>query len=74
MNKETFENLIAAKPVGETVRITVLRNDDLRTLEIKLAAATDAPYRIVQMPSATDEQKRIYQEWITGVQARTKGH
>src|SRR5256714_398080 len=58
VNKETFEALIAAKPEGDTVHITVFRNDDLRTLDIKLTGMTDSPYRIVPTPPATPEQKR----------------
>ncbi|HYW72007.1 MAG TPA: PDZ domain-containing protein [Pyrinomonadaceae bacterium] len=65
LNKEAFEAVIAAK-VEETVRITVLRNEDLRTLEIKLGAKTDAPDRMVQLPSTTDQQKRVYQSWLNG--------
>src|SRR6185369_1254869 len=60
LNKEAFETAIAAKP-EETVRITVLRNDELRTLEIKLGTKSNLPYRIRQLPSMSDEQKRIYQ-------------
>jgi predicted metalloprotease with PDZ domain len=66
VNKESFEARIASKRAGDTVRITVFRNDDLRTLDIKLTSVVDAPYRIVQSPSATDEQKRIYQSWLNG--------
>ncbi len=65
MKREAFEAAIAAK-LDETVRITVLRNDDLRTLEIKLGATTDAPYRIVQLPAPSELQKRIYESWLNG--------
>jgi len=65
-NKEAFEARIAAKGPVDTIRLTVFRNDDLRTLEIKLGATIDVPYRLVQSPSATDEQKRIYQSWLNG--------
>jgi len=66
VNKESFEARIASKRVGDMVRITVFRNDDLRTLDIKLGAAVDAPYRIVPSASANGEQKRIYQSWLNG--------
>jgi predicted metalloprotease with PDZ domain len=65
MNKEAFEAAIAAE-LNQPVRITVLRNDNLRTLEIKLGRKSDLPYRIRQLASLTDEQKRIYQSWING--------
>jgi predicted metalloprotease with PDZ domain len=64
VDQETLEALIAAKRPGATVRITVFRSDDVRTFEIKLAGRVDAPYRIVPLPNASDQQKRIYQAWI----------
>jgi predicted metalloprotease with PDZ domain len=70
VNRETFEALIAAKRAGDVVRITLLRNNDLRTLEIKLGATADVPYQIVQLPSATDEQKRRGAAWLSGQTAR----
>ena len=66
VNKELFEALIRAKPLGSVVRVTVFRNDDLRTLDIKLGSRVDVPYRIVQLPSLSDQQKRIYQSWLSG--------
>jgi predicted metalloprotease with PDZ domain len=66
VNKESFEARIAAKRRGDVVRITLFRSDDLRTLEITLSALEDFTYRIMQLPSATDEQKRIYQSWLNG--------
>lgn len=69
VNKETFESLIAAKHQSETIHITIFRNDDLRTLDIKLGGTIDAPYRIVPMPQASEEQKRRYGGWINGVRS-----
>ena len=64
VDKDTFEALIAAKRPGDTVRLTVFRFDDLRTFDIRLAGRVDAPYRIVLLPNASAEQKRIYQAWL----------
>lgn len=66
VNKETLEARIASKRPGETVQITLFRNDDLRTFEIKLGGRNDAPYRLVRMPSANEQQKKIYQSWLNG--------
>jgi len=64
VSKELFEKLIRAKPLGSVIRVTVFRNDDLRTFEVKLGSRVDAPYRIFQLPSANEQQKRIYQSWL----------
>jgi predicted metalloprotease with PDZ domain len=70
VNKETFETLIAAKRPGDTVRLTVFRFDDLRTLDIRLGGRIDAPYRIAPLPNASAEQKRIYRAWLGEGQSR----
>ena len=66
VNRDLFERLIGAKHPGDIIHLTLFRNDDLRTLEIKLGGRRDAPYRIVQLGSPTDEQNRIYQSWLNG--------
>ena len=66
VNKELFETLIAAKRPGDVVQVTLFRDDNLRTLDIKLGGRVDVPYRIVQLPSVSDQQKRIYQSWLSG--------
>ena len=63
VTKETFDARIAEKKPGDTVRVTVFRFDDLRTFEIRLGGS-DAPFRILPLADANDEQKRIYQAWL----------
>jgi predicted metalloprotease with PDZ domain len=65
VNKELFETLIRTKPLGSVVRVTLFRNEDLRTFEIKLGNRVNVPYRIVQLPSRTDGQKQIYESWMS---------
>ena len=69
VDKDTFEALIAAKRPGDTVHISIFRNDDLRTFDIKLGGTVDAPYRIVPIAQATDEEKRIAGGWLSGVRS-----
>ncbi len=64
VNKELFETLISDKKPGDVVHLTLFRDDNLRTLEIKLGGRVDVPYRIVQLPSPTNQQKRIYRSWL----------
>jgi predicted metalloprotease with PDZ domain len=66
VNRDQFEGLIAAKRPGAVIHLTLFRNDDLRTLDIKLGGRRDTPYRIVQLSAASDDQKRIYQSWLNG--------
>jgi len=64
VTKETFEARIAEKKPGDTVRVMVFRFDDLRTFDIRLGSHVDAPFRILPLAQASDEQKRIYQAWL----------
>jgi len=64
VTKETLDARIAEKKPGETVRVTVFRFDDLRTFDIRLGSQVDAPFRILPLADANDEQKRIYQAWM----------
>ena len=64
VNSDRLMALVRAERPGDTIRLTVFRNDDLRTLLIKLASRVDAPYRIVQLPSRNQQQKLIYDSWM----------
>ncbi len=68
VTKETFNARIAEKKPGETVRVTVFRSDDLRTFDVRLGSQVDAPFRILPLADANDEQKRIYQAWLGAAQ------
>jgi predicted metalloprotease with PDZ domain len=65
VNKELFETLLRSKRPETVIRVTVFRNEDLRTFEIKLGSRPNAPYRIVPLPTRTDLQKQIYESWMS---------
>ena len=65
-NKEFFEARLAEKRPGDLVTLTIFRSDDLSTLLIKLGRSTDATYRIVPVDNPSDQQKQIYQSWLSG--------
>jgi len=58
-----FARLAEKKP-GDTVHLTVFRDDELRTVDITLGTRNPAPYRIIALAQPTDEQKRSYQAWL----------
>ena len=64
VNKDLFESLIGGKRPGDTIHLTIFREDNLRTLDIKLGGRVDAPYQIEQEPSPTEAQKQIYRSWL----------
>jgi predicted metalloprotease with PDZ domain len=66
VNLESFDARVAEKKPGERVQITLFRNDDLRTFEIRLGGRVVAPYTIVPVPNPTSEQRQTYQKWLGG--------
>jgi predicted metalloprotease with PDZ domain len=69
-NKEFVDARIAEKRPGDLITLTIFRSDDLSTLLIKLGARVDSVYRIVPVDNAVDEQKRIYQSWLSAPPAK----
>jgi predicted metalloprotease with PDZ domain len=65
-----FQARLDEKKPGDVVHLTIFRNDILRNIDVKLGARNAAPYRIVPVTQPTDLQKRIYQEWLSGLQNR----
>lgn len=63
-NSDRLVALIRAKRSGEVIKLTVFRDGDLRTLQIKLGSRIDAPFRIFPLPSRTEQQKKIYDSWM----------
>jgi predicted metalloprotease with PDZ domain len=64
VNLESFDARLAEKKPGDRVTLTLFRNDDLRTFEIKLGGRAVAPYRLLPVPNPTSEQRQAYQKWI----------
>ncbi|MDQ3907014.1 MAG: PDZ domain-containing protein, partial [Acidobacteriota bacterium] len=49
---------------GDEIRVTVFRNDDLRTLTIKLGARPPDSFRIAAVKNPTPDQARLYEQWM----------
>lgn len=65
VTKEFFDARMAEKRPGQLANLTIFRFDDLSSLPIKLGSSSDAIYRIVPAENPTDEQKRVYQSWLS---------
>jgi predicted metalloprotease with PDZ domain len=59
-----FLALLSAKHPSDIIRLTLFRNDDVRTLDIRLGARVAADYQIAPLPARTEQQKRIYDSWM----------
>lgn len=64
-NREFFEARIAEKKPGDVITLTIFRSDDLRTLMVTLGARSDVSFRILAVKQPSDEQKQIYQSWLS---------
>jgi predicted metalloprotease with PDZ domain len=66
VNLESFDARLAEKKPGDRVTITLFRNDDLRTFDVRLGGRAVATYRILPVPNPTAEQRQAYQKWLGG--------
>lgn len=64
-NKRFFESRLAEKKPGDILNLTIFRADDLSTLIIKLGERVASTYRIIPVAAPTDQQKKIYQSWLS---------
>jgi predicted metalloprotease with PDZ domain len=55
---------LGEKKVGDKIRLTIFRFDELREIEITLGGKGNASYRIVPVPNPTAEQKALYQSYM----------
>jgi len=56
--------LVRSKKPGEQIRLTVFRNDDVRTIDIKLGSHIVADYQIVPLRNRSEQQRSIYDSWL----------
>ena len=56
--------LIESKKPGDKIRLTYFRLDRLRETEITLGGRAKPDYKIAPLENATDEQKRLYREYL----------
>jgi predicted metalloprotease with PDZ domain len=63
-NTKRLIALLGSKRPGDVIRLTVFRNDDVRTLDIKLGNRIAADYEIAEFSTRSEQQKRIYDSWL----------
>ncbi|MGI8638931.1 MAG: M61 family metallopeptidase, partial [Pyrinomonadaceae bacterium] len=62
---QTFlQSYLSQMKSGDKVKLTVFRFDALRELEITLSEQANQNYSIVPLENPTDEQKRLYKEYL----------
>ncbi|HEY8560219.1 MAG TPA: PDZ domain-containing protein [Pyrinomonadaceae bacterium] len=68
-NQTFLGNYIGEKKVGDKIKLTVFRFDELRDIEITLGGRARAAYQIAALENPTDEQRTIYKNFV-GVDLR----
>ena len=63
-NQTFLGNYIGEKKIGDKVRLTIFRFDELRDIEITLGGRARTAYTIVAADAPTDEQKMIYKTFL----------
>lgn len=63
VTQQSFLARLAEKRPGDTLNLTLFRDDDLRTFAIKLGKRVTTDYHIVPVKQPTPEQTRQYRAW-----------
>jgi predicted metalloprotease with PDZ domain len=63
-NQTFLGNYIGEKKIGDKVRLTIFRFDELRDIEITLGGRARTAYTIVAADAPTDEQRAIYRTFL----------
>jgi predicted metalloprotease with PDZ domain len=64
VNQQSFLARLGEKRPGDTLNLTLFRDDDLRSFAIKLGARVVPDYRLLPVKQPTPEQTKQYKAWI----------
>lgn len=64
VRSKDLANRIADRKSGDTVKLTVFRNDKLREFEVTLRNQEVPAYKIVRVANPTELQRKIYEDWL----------
>ncbi|HEV7843797.1 MAG TPA: PDZ domain-containing protein, partial [Pyrinomonadaceae bacterium] len=64
VNQQLFSAKLGEKRPGDILNLTLFRDDDLRSMPIKLGLRTVTDYRILPVKQPTPEQTKQYRAWI----------
>ncbi len=70
VTRDILNARIAERRPGDELTLSVFRNDDLRTLRVRLGSRTEGSFRLTRTANPTPEQTRLYQAWL-GANAST---
>jgi predicted metalloprotease with PDZ domain len=63
-SQQFMQTYLGEKKVGDKIKLTVFRFDELREIEITLGATKPQNYRIVAVENPTDAQKALYKTYL----------
>ncbi|MDT4966013.1 MAG: hypothetical protein QOJ64_750 [Acidobacteriota bacterium] len=66
VNQQSYLARLGERRPGDTISLTIFRDDKLRTFSIKLGGRVVSDYRIVPVSQTTPEQIRQYRAWLGG--------
>jgi predicted metalloprotease with PDZ domain len=64
-SQQFLNSYLAEKNPGDKIKLTIFRNDDLRNFEITLGSLMPEQYRFAALSNPTEQQKRLYQNWLS---------
>jgi len=64
VNQQSFLARLGERKPGDTLNLTLFRDDQLRTFTVKLGKRTVTDYRILPVKQPSPEQIRLYRAWL----------
>lgn len=65
VNLDSFSARLGEKRPGDTINLTIFRDDDLRTFTIKLGKRMTVGYKVERVKQPTQEQMQQYRAWLS---------
>jgi predicted metalloprotease with PDZ domain len=63
-NQTFLQNYLGEKKVGDKIRLTIFRFDELREVELTLGGRARSAFQIAALENPTDEQKGVYKTFL----------
>jgi hypothetical protein len=55
---------VLGKKIGQTVKLSIRRGTEERTLDVKVGTREETTYRLVELPRASASQLKIREGWL----------
>jgi predicted metalloprotease with PDZ domain len=74
IDSASFVQRFSEKKVGSTVALTVMRRDQLMTVNVVVTTKENLTYSIKERPDASEAQKTVFTSWLAEKSLAAQGN